>query len=80
MNREGYASYTEGAMGPGETAPLAYPALPLTASYWKKKLTARVSRLYAADKGVQSYEILKHTLDASGLPEFPIKTGWTATA
>ncbi|ESC26191.1 amidohydrolase family protein [Salmonella enterica subsp. enterica serovar Agona str. 0322] len=75
MNREGYASYTEGAMGPGETGAAGVSGI---AAYRQlleeKKLTARVSlAFYAADKGVQSYEILKHTLDASGLPEFPDK-------
>ncbi|EFS2793227.1 amidohydrolase [Salmonella enterica] len=75
MNREGYASYTEGALGPGETGAAGVCGI---AAYRQlleeKKLTARVSiAFYAADKGVQSYEILKHTLDASGLPEFPDK-------
>ena len=77
MNREGYASYTEGAMGPGENTREVGAAGELGITAYRQlqdegKLTARVSvAFYYADKGVQSYDILKRCLDNYAFPDFP---------
>ncbi|HGY3897639.1 TPA: amidohydrolase [Klebsiella aerogenes] len=77
MNSEGYASYTEGAMGPGENTREVGAAGELGITAYRQlqdegKLTARVSiAFYSADKGVQSYAILKRCLDNFIFPTFP---------
>ncbi|VYT95458.1 amidohydrolase family protein [Metakosakonia massiliensis] len=74
MNREGYASYTEGAMGPGENTREVGAAGARGITAYRQlleegKLTARVSiAFYCADKGVQSYEILRRELDNFTFP------------
>ncbi|EAA7245635.1 amidohydrolase [Salmonella enterica subsp. salamae] len=77
MNREGYASYTEGAMGPGEDTREVGAAGSAGITAYRQlqeegKLTARVSiAFYSADKGVQSYAILRRDLDTFAFPTFP---------
>lgn len=77
MNSEGYASYTEGAMGPGENTREVGAAGELGITAYRQlqdegKLTARVSiAFYSADQGVQSYAILKRCLDNFVFPTFP---------
>ena len=75
LNSEGYTSYTDSTLGPGnntrecaaagERAIYAYKKL-----HDEKKLTARVSMgLYTGVAGMQSYEMLKNDLDSFAFPE-----------
>lgn len=76
MNSEGYASYTDGATGPGEDTKGSASAGSRSFQAYKElldegKLTARVSlAFYSADKGTQNYTTLKKDLDTFQFPAF----------
>ncbi|EMJ7591846.1 amidohydrolase [Klebsiella pneumoniae] len=76
MNSEGYASYTEGAMGPGENTREVGAAGDRAIAAYRElqdegKLTARVSiAFYSAERGVQSYATLKRDLDSFDFSQF----------
>lgn len=76
MNSEGYASYTEGAMGPGENTREVGAAGDRAIAAYRElqdegKLTARVSiAFYSAERGVQSCATLKRDLDSFDFSQF----------